>query len=261
MGTGAKAAVAGALKSAKKEFESRFNSLTNAVIANQKDYEKKMTKITGVVMDWKKASTKDRGLIRKQRKVMETKLRAKIVRAIQIGEAKMKAVENMADNIFATVQGNRQKTADNYLSLKAYAAAAADKVTDYIEKGKGRNLSSIGDLLQTLAQTSMTKAKPSQGEGFGLKKIRQPFSNKKVSIDTSVTKINGLVNEYMSALKMVKNRWMTGLGKSLLGRIEMAMQGSGALEVDKVSGRAANYVFINGHALVCLLVCPTLRAT
>jgi hypothetical protein len=269
--TGAKAAVAGALKSAKKEFESRFNSLTNAVIANQKDYEKKMTKITGVVMDWKKASTKDRGLIRKQRKVMETKLRAKIVRAIQIGEAKMKAVqeramaniatekkallttisvavENMADNIFATVQGNRQKTADNYLSLKAYAAAAADKVTDYIEKGKGRNLSSIGDLLQTLAQTSMTKAKPSQGEGFGLKKIRQPFSNKKVSIDNSVTKINGLVNEYMSALKMVKNRWMTGLGKYLLGRIEMAMQGSGALEVDKVSGRAGNYVFINGRA-------------
>merc|ERR1711959_124152 len=92
-------------------------------------------------------------------------------------------------------------------------------VTDYIEKGKGRNLSSIGDLLQTLAQTSMTKAKPSQGEGFGLKKIRQPFSNKKVSIDNSVTKINGLVNEYMSALEM-----------------------------DKVSGRAGNYVFINGRA-------------
>merc|ERR1719352_2135788 len=91
-----------------------------------------MTKITGVVMDWKKASTKDRGLIRKQRKVMETKLRAKIVRAIQIGEAKMKAVqerameniatekkallttisssvENMADNVFKAVQEDRHK--------------------------------------------------------------------------------------------------------------------------------------------------------
>merc|ERR1719198_630496 len=97
---------------------------------------------------------------------METKLRASIVRAIQLGEAKIKAVEerameniatekktllttisvaveNMADNVFKTVQENRKQTADNYLSLKAYAIAAADKVTDYVQKGKGRNLSSL----------------------------------------------------------------------------------------------------------------------
>merc|ERR1711865_470613 len=170
--TSAQAATAGALKSAKANFKSRFTSLNNAVIANQKSYKRKMDRATGVVNDWKAASTTDRKLIREERAVMETKLRASIVRAIQIGEAKMKAVEeramenvatekktlmttisvsveNMADNIFATVQGDRQKIADNFLSLKAYAQAAADKITDYLQKGKGRNLSSVGDLLTT----------------------------------------------------------------------------------------------------------------
>merc|ERR1712146_464484 len=69
------------------------------------------------------------------------------------------SVENMADNVFKTVQENRQQTADNYLSLKAYAAAAADKVIDYVQKGKGRNLSSIGDLLMQLAAIGDVKAR------------------------------------------------------------------------------------------------------
>merc|ERR1712028_20652 len=44
--------------------------------------------------------------------------------------------------------GKRQKIADNYLSLKAYAVSSADKIADYRTAGKGRGLSSIGDLLQ-----------------------------------------------------------------------------------------------------------------
>merc|ERR1712216_2819 len=34
-------------------------------------------------------------------------------------------------------QGNRQKLADNYLSLKAYSVASVDKVFDYVKSGKG----------------------------------------------------------------------------------------------------------------------------
>jgi len=202
---------------------------------------------------------------------METKLRASITRAIQIGEAKMKAVqerameniatekktlmttisvsvENMADNIFATVQGNRQKIADNYLSLKAYAAASADKVTDYLQKGKGRNISSIGDLLTTLA-TDTAPVKEEEGEGFGLKKVSKIFSGKKVSVPSGVSKINGLVNQYISRLAEVKDRWPMGLGRYLIAKLEMSMQDKGALEVDKVEGKSGNYVFINGHAV------------
>merc|ERR1719247_3861714 len=81
------------------------------------------------------------------------------------------SVENMADNIFATVQEGRQQTADNFLSLKAYAMAAADKVADYLQKGKGRNLSSIGDLLKSIASVADVKPKAAAGEGFGAKEV------------------------------------------------------------------------------------------
>jgi len=269
--TGAKAATAGSLKAAKSHFASRLNTLTNAVTANQRDFQRKLGRATGVVQTWKAASTADRKLIREERSIMATKLNAKIVRAIQLGEAQMKAVEerameniatekrsllttisvaveNMADNIFATVQGNRKATADNYLSLKAYAQAAADKITDYLQKGKGRNLSSIGDLLNTLA-TDSAKPKPASGVGDGAKKIPDLFSGKSISVSSSVTKINGLVNQYVSNLAEVKDRWPMGLGKYLLAKFEVAMQEKGALEVDKIEGKSGNYVFMNGHAV------------
>jgi len=158
------------------------------------------------------------------------------------------AVENMADNIFAAVQGNRQKTADNYLSLKAYAMASADKIADYLQKGKGRNLSSVGDLLNTLA-TDTEKPKEASGVGDGAKKVKDLFSGKSVKVDNSITKINGLVNQYVTNLAEVKDRWPMGLGKYLLAKFEIAMQGKGALEVDKIEGRSGNYVFMNGHAV------------
>merc|ERR1711871_516605 len=210
------ASTAGALKSAEKAWNSRLESLNNAVVANAKSYQRHMEKTTGVVMRWKEASTKDRALIRTERGIMETKSRASIVRAIQLGEAKIKAVEerameniatekktllttisvaveNMADNVFKTVQENRKQTADNYLSLKAYAVAAADKVTDYVQKGKGRNLSSIGDLLQSLAAAKDLKVKEAAGVGFGEKQVPNLFSGANIPVSTSVTKINGLV--------------------------------------------------------------------
>merc|ERR1719267_363745 len=266
------ATTAGALKSAKKLWASRLETLNNAVIANAKSYQRHLEETTGVVMRWKEASTKDRALIRTERDIMETKLRANIVRAIQLGEAKIKAVkqrameniatekksllttisvsiENMADNVFKTVQENRQQTADNYLSLKAYAAAAADKVIDYVQKGKGRNLSSIGDLLMQLAAIGEVKVEKAVGVGFGEKEVKNLFSNGNVKVSSSVTKINGLVNQYVSQLGAVKEKWPMGLGKYLLSKLEIAMQGKGALEVDKIEGKSGNFVFMNGHAV------------
>merc|ERR1712146_833531 len=159
------------------------------------------------------------------------------------------SVENMADNVFKTVQENRQQTADNYLSLKAYAAAAADKVIDYVQKGKGRNLSSIGDLLMQLAAIGDVKVEKAVGVGFGEKKVKNLFSNDNVKVSSSVTKINGLVNLYVSQLGAIKEKWPMGLGKYLLSKLEIAMQGKGALEVDKIEGKSGNFVFINGHAV------------
>merc|ERR1712094_134351 len=130
--------------------------------------------------------------------------------------------EFMADNVFKLLNGKRQKIADNYLSLKAYAAVAKDKVIDYLAKGgKNRNLLSVGDLLTTVGALSKIKVKATKGLGFGAKKIPLIFSGKKIAVKGSVSKINGLVTEYMKVLS----------------------------EVDKVQDRAGNYVFVNGHAV------------
>jgi len=270
--TKSKASTAQALKSARDVFVSRHRSLTNKVTANQEKYEKGMARVTEQTMDWKKASAAGRKNIRATRAVMVNDLENKIARAITIGEARQKralevsmaniasekkallstigeAVENMADNVFATINSNRKKIADNYLSLKAYAATAEDQVTDYLAKGKGRNLSSLGDLLKEVGNYKSVKSKAAKGLGFGGKTIELPFSGKKVPADASVSKVNGLVNEYLQIMTDVKNRHPLGLGKYLISKLEVAMQATGALEVDKISDKAGNFVFINAHAV------------
>merc|ERR1712178_242638 len=186
----AKAAVAAEITSAKELFESRVITLTNAIGANKKYFVDHMHDMTGVVTDWKKASDADRADIRKVRNAMVSDLHIGIERAIAIGEAKAKAVqeraieninsekktllttisvavENMADNVFATVQGHHAKIADNYL-----------------KKGKTKGLNSVGDLLSTLAATA-GEAPPAatEGEGFGAESIPSVFSGKEVKVD------------------------------------------------------------------------------
>merc|ERR1712164_197677 len=195
-----------------------------------------------------------------------------ITRAIQVGEAKAKAVaqrarerlaaekkamlveitntvEEYADMTFKTIQGSHQKIADNYLSLKAYAVTAGDKLKDYVIKGKGKNLSSLGDLLTTVAGHSSVKAQKAEGLGAGAKSIPAIFSAKKVKVKAMLTKINGLVNEYTGVINAVRARWPMGLGKYLLLKLEESMLGKGVLQVDKVSNHAGNWVFLNGRAV------------
>merc|ERR1712167_364719 len=214
-------------------------------------FKRGLDRATGLKDEWQKNSAADRAAVRKTRDAMVDTLKKDIVRAIQKGEADRKAVEELANanNVFVTVQGNRKKIADNYLSLKAYASTAADKITDYLAKGKGRNLSSIGDLLGSVAGLSKVKVKAAPGEGFGSPKIPLIFSGKNVKINGAISKINGLVNEYIKTIGQVRSRWPMGLGKYLVAKLETAMQSTGALEVDKVADKAGNYVFVNGHAV------------
>merc|ERR1712093_260020 len=140
----------------------------------------------------------------------------------------------------------RQKIADNYLSLKAYAVSVADKVTDYVGKGKGRNLSSIGDLLSTIGAIGAVKA---TSLGLGGTKIPALFAGKSVKVSNAVSKINGLVNEYTQSVAQVRARWPLGLGKYLLDKLEVSMMAKGVLEVDKISGKHGNFVFVNGRSV------------
>jgi hypothetical protein len=268
----AKAQSAASLGEAKAVFASRVEALNGAITANANHFEARFSETTGVVNHYKEAGDADRENIRIMRDGMVADLNKNIVRAIELGEAKIKAVEenanlniaterkallttiataveNMADNVFKVSQENRQKIADNYLSLKAYAATAADLIADYLQKGKGRNLSSVGDLLNTVAGLSTVETKPAQGMGFGGDSLPLIFSGETIKVDNAVSKINGLVNEYIDTIGQVKERWPLGLGHYLLAKLEIAMSKAGALEVDKIEGKSGNYVFMNAHSV------------
>merc|ERR1711967_133113 len=112
--------------------------------------------------------------------------------------------------------------------------SAVDKVTDYTGKGKGRNLSSIGDMLMTVGALAAVKAPKAEGLGFGGKVLPPVFSGKNIKVKGAVAKINGLVNEYATSAAQVRARWPMGLGKYLL---------------DKVAGKAGNFVNVNGRSV------------
>merc|ERR1711959_289349 len=264
---------ANALKRAKRAFASKISMLTNTVAANARKAEANLQRVTGVVHNIAKAGKADRKLIKDQISALEADLNKSVVRAIAIGEARAKAVEQRlnahlkktkrylqtelsegidraADNVFKIVNGKRQKVADNYLSLKAYAVATADLVVDYRKKGKnGRNLSSIGDLLQTVAALGAVKPPKAEGLGMGGDKVPSIFTGKNLKVGRAVAAINGLVNEYSTSCAQVRARWPMGLGKYLLDKLEQSMLAKGVLQVDKVSGKAGNFVYMNGRSV------------
>merc|ERR1712072_357303 len=86
-----------------------------------------------------------------------------------------------------------------------------------------------------------------EGVGAGAKTLPLLFSSKTVKIANPVTKINFLVDEYIKLLGQVQQRWPMGLGKYLLSKVESNMQSRGVLEVDRIEGKAGNFVFINAR--------------
>merc|ERR1719161_3142683 len=261
-----------AIRIARTSLNARLNTLGNVISSNARKVEAGFEVLTGVIRSHRSAAALDRKLIRQQTKSMGQDMQKSIARAIMIGEAKARRVadrargnlarakramlieiservETAADNLFKTIQGSHQKIADNYLSLKAYAVTAGGKLKDYVVKGKGKNLSSLGDLLSTVSGLSAVKAVKAEGVGMGASTIPAIFTSKKIKVSNSVTKINGLVNEYTGVINAVRARWPMGLGKYLLLKLEESMLGKGVLQVDKVSNHAGNWVFLNGRAV------------
>merc|ERR1712159_360765 len=100
--TTAKADTAAALKESTDVFASRVNSPINAITANAKSFEHGLERATGVAMTWKANASKDRAAIRDLRDSMVADLNKNIVRAIQLGEARAKAVQERAMENIAT---------------------------------------------------------------------------------------------------------------------------------------------------------------
>merc|ERR1712139_300772 len=268
----AKASTAAAVKSAKAEFASRFNTLVNTVTSNDKKYEKGLKHITGVAHDWKSKSAADRRNLQTEIKGMGADLNKAIGRAVQLGEAKAKAVldranehmsamrkalqleivervERMADQVFKGVQQNRATIANNYLSVKGYAGSAKNSIVTFIQRGRGKALSSVGDFLQTVAFSAVIRTKAAEGVGAGATKLNPAFGGGIIPAVKELSKVNGLVNEYMRILTAVRMRWRMGLGKYLLGRLAEAMQKKGVLAVGKKGGASGQFVYVSGHAL------------
>merc|ERR1712096_357136 len=95
----------------------------------------------------------------------------------------------------------------------------------------------------SVAAMSPVRADKCEGIGAGSTHIRPIFSGPKIKVSGSVSKINGLVNEYINVITQVRRRWPMGLGKYLL------MKTKGVLQVDKLSNHAGNWVFVNGRAV------------
>merc|ERR1711970_904945 len=167
---------------------SKVVTLSNTVAANLKRNQGDLARVTGVVANIAKANAADRRLIKQQRSAMEADMNKSITRAIQLGEAKAKATaqriaeyQKGAVKRFLRVELTErlENAADNYLSLKAYAISAKDKVIDYRGKKKG-SLSSIGDLLATLGALDSVKIRSAPGLGLGGGQAPPLFAGKKV---------------------------------------------------------------------------------
>merc|ERR1711907_443294 len=96
--------------------------------------------------------------------------------------------------------------------------------------GNGRNLSSIGDLLRTVALNGAVKAPKAMGLGMGGTTLRSVFGTGKIKVKNSVAAVHGL-------------------GKYLMDRLETSMLSKGVLQVDKISGKKGHYVYINGRSV------------
>jgi len=260
------------IRGAKRSFSARLTTLTNTVASNNRQAQHGLEVLTGVIKGYKKNGKKERALLRSQNKALGLDLQAKIDRYVQEGEATAKRiahrarrnlaaskksmlleisarVERTADKIFTTIQGNHKQIADNYLSMKAYAVTAQSKLTKAVIAGRGQNLSSLGEILVATAALSRVKVTKSSGLGGGASSIPAIFSAKKVKLPSSMNVINGIVNEYTSVLSRVRSRWALGIGKYLLLKFEESMQAKGVLQVDKLSGKNGNFVFINGNTV------------
>jgi hypothetical protein len=255
----------GDFKKAKEEFEARLNTMVNAITAKNAFNKRRLADLTGVSSKFSQVPHNQLVLLSRLIKSLNDDMAKAIIKAVQLGEVRGKKeemangntnmlttaseeVEGLADKLFKGVEGHRKQIADNYLSLKAYATASKDELADFLSR-HGRTLSSIGDLLKTIGGLADGGVHTADGVGSGAKVVTLPFSINTIRVKHPMTKVNYLVNEYVGVLTQLQQRWPLGLGKYLLSRVEINMQRRGVLEVDEVSGKTGNYVFINGHSV------------
>merc|ERR1711907_599936 len=203
---------------ARRSFNARLVTMTNRVASNARKATRGLEVLTGVIRKYKSNGKKDRALIRSQNKALGKDLQAKIDRYIQEGEARAKRIAHRARRNLKAAKKSM------LLEISARVEATADKIFKSVQG----NHKKIADNYLSLKAYCVS--------------ARGKLSN-------IASKINGLVNEYSGVLARVRRVWPMGLGKYLLMKLEESMLAKGVLQVDKVSGKKGNFVFVNGRTV------------
>merc|ERR1711959_777930 len=113
-----------ALRAAKKDFGKRLGSLHSTVVKNNKKFEKKMDKLTGIVRANAVKSAKGRAMLASVMKANKEELKAAVSKAIARGEARMAAAESKLKDLKAKTKASMQTRITAQISKYAKQAAS-----------------------------------------------------------------------------------------------------------------------------------------
>merc|ERR1711998_306489 len=95
-----------ALRAAKKDFGKRLGALHTTVVKNNKKFEKKMDKLTGIVRANAVKSAKGRAMLASVMKSNKEELKASVAKAIARGESRMAAAESKLKDLNAKTKAS-----------------------------------------------------------------------------------------------------------------------------------------------------------
>merc|ERR1711998_412729 len=113
-----------ALRAAKKDFGKRLGALHTTVVKNNKKFEKKMDKLTGIVRANAVKSAKGRAMLASVMKANKEELKAAVSKAIARGEARMASAESKLKDLNAKTKASMQTRITAQISKYAKQAAS-----------------------------------------------------------------------------------------------------------------------------------------
>merc|ERR1712070_1351789 len=115
-----------ALRAAKKDFGKRLGALHTTVVKNNKKFEKKMDKLTGIVRANAVKSAKGRAMLASVMKSNKEELKASVAKAIARGESRMAAAESKLKDLNAKTKASMNMRITS--KITEYAKAAASQI-------------------------------------------------------------------------------------------------------------------------------------
>merc|ERR1711998_48350 len=113
-----------ALHSAKQDFGKRLGALHSTVVKNDKKFEKKMDKLTGIVRANAVKSAKGRAMLANVMKANKEEMKAAVSKAVHIGEARMAKAEAKLKHLNAKTKASMNMRITTKISRYAKAAAS-----------------------------------------------------------------------------------------------------------------------------------------